>query len=84
MLNKQDIALLKGMLEIQKKDIILDVRDEIHSCISASEARMMAKMHDMKIDIIHDVAELIDGSILPQTSDLDRRVSRLERYVKIA
>ncbi|MFZ2681983.1 MAG: hypothetical protein WAZ14_02740 [Patescibacteria group bacterium] len=88
MLTKTDISLLKGMFETQKKDIILDMRDEtrsvINAAITASEQRMTNKLDklEQKIDrVASDAAELIGDSILPQIDELRRADARIKKFV---
>lgn len=69
MFNKQDIVILKGMFTDVKKEM----RDELQSTVQASENR-----------IISQITEFIDSRILPQISDLDRRVTKIEQHPKFA
>ncbi|MDQ5952344.1 MAG: hypothetical protein QG626_472 [Patescibacteria group bacterium] len=68
MFDKQDIAILKGMFS----DVKIEMRDEIR----AESLRLENK-------ILHGVAEMFDISILPQVSELDHRVTNLERRVRL-
>lgn len=80
MLTKKDIALLKGMFD----DVKTEMRDEFHSCIAASEARLTVKIDrlDKKIDhVAEDTAELIGNSILPQIAELQHEDIRIKKFV---
>lgn len=61
-------------------DLRLDIRDEIHSVVSASETRTMKKMdemgrelrkemHGIKEEIIDGITDVLDESVLPQLDE---------------
>lgn len=82
MLSKKDIALLKGMFE----DLKTDVRDEFRSCISASEARITARMNKLERDISQvaaDAAEMIGESVLPRIEALEYRTDKIEKHLQL-
>ena len=65
-------------------DFRLDVRDEIHSCVSGSEGRMTKKMTEIKEEIIDGITEILDESILPQIADLRSDVDRIKTRLQMA
>lgn len=65
-------------------DLRLDVRDEIHSCVSASETRMTKKMIEIKEEIIDGITEIIDEGIFPQISDLRVDVDQIKVRLQMA
>lgn len=81
MLDKNDIRLLSEMFDQKLSDFKVEVRDEIRSCISASEFRIMRMMHEMKEDILDGVADMVTGQIIPQIDDHESRLVRLEHHV---
>lgn len=99
MANKKDVAVTRGVLievltaalkeqdvrfDQKLHDLRLDVRDEIHSCISASEKRMMKRMDEIKEEIIDGITEVIDEGILPQISDLRTDVDHSKVRLQMA
>ena len=76
MLDAKDIQLLQGMFEAQEIRIqfqIHTVRDEIIN-------RLNTEMHTVRDDII----DVNNNGVLPQIEKLDHRVTRLERWARIA
>ncbi len=78
------IALMRGMFQEQEKrfdqkldDVKENLRDEMRSCISASEARI-------KTEIIDGITNILDESILPQISDLRTDVDRIKVRLQLA
>ncbi len=72
-------------------DFRLDIRDEIHSCIAASEVRTMKKldelrteMHTIKEEIIDGITDVLDESVLPQIVDLRTDVDRITVRLQMA
>lgn len=99
MANKKDVAVTRGVLievltaalkeqnvrfDQKLHGLRLDVRDEIHSCISASEKRMMKRMDEIKEEIIDGITEVIDEGILPQISDLRTDVGHIKVRLQMA
>ncbi len=86
MLDTSDIQILKQMfgemLHGELDDFKVEVRDEIRSCISGSEARMMremGKIRDEMREMKEDIVETISEGILPQIDDHETRLVRLEQ-----
>ena len=91
MLDKQDIALLEGLFEKQEKrfdikleNLKIDLRDEIHSNISASEARMIARMDAMEKRIVSDITDFIDDAILPQIEKHNVDIRHIKTHLNLA
>lgn len=89
-------VVTKDVLRGELDDVKVEMRDEIHSCIAASEHRMMkrmdqiidsakedlvTRMDDMKEEILDGVSDIIGDRIVPQIDDHDIRITRLERRV---
>ncbi len=72
-------VVTKDVLRGELDDVKVEMRDEIHSCIAASEHRMMKRMDAMEERILDGVADIISDRILPQLDDHDVRLIRLER-----
>lgn len=75
---------MRGMFQEQEKrfdqkldDVKENLRDEMRSCISASEARI-------KTEIIDGITNILDESILPQISDLRTDVDRIKVRLQLA
>ncbi len=66
MLDKNDIQILREMFRENK----LDIRDEMHAMIRASEHR-----------IIGEITDFIANAILPQIDDHEVRIGRLEKRI---
>lgn len=83
-------VVTKDVLRGELDDVKVEMRDEIHSCLSASECRTMKKIEEtrknllqrmdkMEEEILDGVSEIIGDRILPQIDDHDIRLVRLER-----
>jgi len=92
----QDV-LPRMFLEQEKKfdqkleDLRLDIRDEIHSVVKASEAGLIRRMEDIEEkltkrtdDGFSSVLELIDGGLIPQIQEHDRDMHLIKRHLKLA
>lgn len=77
MFDKQDIAHLREMFETYRKDTVVEIRDEMNSCIAASEARL-------RRGIVSDITDFIDHAIVPQINDLHAEDARIRRFVGMA
>lgn len=86
MLDQQDIELLRGMFADQDKRFLAaikdnnhelkrEIRDETHSLLRATEVRMDVKLEKIKTEIVTEVADMLDTSILPQIADLQRDIA---------
>ncbi len=80
MLNKNDQVVIATIVKEIVTDIVeqnnhllkRDMRDEIHSATRA-----------MKREIVTEIAELLDHSVLPQITDLESEVTRLKVKVGV-
>lgn len=100
MLDAQDIALLRGMFseqetrilgivkrnnDVLRSDIMVDVRDEMHSCITAavgsSEKRVMNRIDQLIFDVRLCFAEILDERILPQITHLQEEIYFIKHHV---
>ncbi len=73
----------------QKLDDLKEgLRDEMRSCISASEARMTSRMDGalerVKTEIIDAIGEILDESVLLQISDLQTDMRRVKNHLQMA
>lgn len=69
MFTKKDIEILKGMFLENNAILRLEMRDEMHALIIASENRLRKDIHQVR----EGVVELIDSTILPQIADFAAR-----------
>ncbi len=92
MLSKKDIQVLRDVftennrewdkrLDIRFSDFKHEVRDEIRSCISASESRMTKMMHEIKDEILEGVTDIVGNEIVPQIDNHESRLVFLEQRV---
>ncbi len=77
MFTKKDIEILKGMFLENNAILRLEIRDEMHALITATENRLRKDINQVR----EDVVELIDSTILPQISDLQHDVGRIKRHI---
>jgi len=52
--------------------------DLLRQEIRASESRLEKKIEASELKVLNGVSEMLDGNIVPQIEDLDRRVTKLE------
>lgn len=94
MLSKKDITLLQGMfheqeerfdkkMDIKLHDLRLDMRDELHAVVKATEVSILRKMDEkmttMKEEIIDAVIDALDEGILPQIAELQQDMVKVKR-----
>lgn len=95
MLSQKDIALLRGMFQEQDSrfdqklcDLRLDVRDDIHSCIVASEKRMMRnleeRLNEVKVEIIDGITDILDEFVFPPITELETDMTRVKGRLQMA
>lgn len=65
-------------------DLKVDLRDEMHSSISASEHRLMAKMDALEVRVVSNVCDFLDQAIIPQIKDLQTDVVVIKQHLKLA
>ncbi len=75
---------LKTNNEVFGRDLKREIRDEMHSSISASENRVMKRMELLRLEMSLDMANFFDDRILPQIDRLDVRLNRVEKILKLA
>ena len=71
-------------LDQRFRDFRLDIRDEIHSCISASEKRMMKYIHEVKIEIIDGITDTLDEFVFPPIAELKADMARVKDRLQMA
>jgi hypothetical protein len=81
MLEKQDIAILKGMFEVFRKDITTEMRDETRALIAASENRLRI---GLRADIIADIGDLLETSVFVPLKELQKDNLRIKRHIGLA
>ncbi len=95
MKNTEVVTLVRGLFQEQEtrlgqklEDLKENLRDEMHSCISASEHRMMNRMDGalerVKTEIIDAIGEIFDESVLPQISDLQIDMRQVKNHLQMA
>jgi|GEM_PF-4650819 hypothetical protein len=100
MLEKQDIAILKGMFEVQKKEIderftLIDKRfmaidgrfgkmDERFESIERRLDKMSFSLVQMKADIIADIGDLLESSVFIPLNELRQDNIRIKRHINLA
>ncbi len=77
MLEKQDIAILKGMFDLQKESIVTGILLEVRDM-------MQNLRRDLRKEISLDIAEFLETSILPQIDDHSREIVRIKRHINLA
>jgi hypothetical protein len=84
MLDKQDIAILKGMFA----DAKIDMHDELKVLFAVSENKLITRMDRLAAelrteikDMRNEIVDLIDDSILPQIEALRQEDARIKKFV---
>ena len=83
-MNENDIIQLKALFAEQDKrfvvalkqnnqDLKVEIRDEVHELIVAEEKR-----------IISAVGEILDASVLPQITELQREITVIKQHLQLA
>ena len=83
-MNENDIIQLKALFAEQDKrfvvalkqnnqDLKVEIRDEVHELIVAEEKR-----------IISAVGEILDESVLPQITELQREITVIKQHLQLA
>ncbi len=83
-MNENDIIQLKALFAEQDKrfvvalkqnnqDLKVEIRDEVHALIVAAEKR-----------IISAVGEILDASVLPQITELQREITVIKQHLQLA
>ncbi len=83
-MDAKDIAQLRELFAEQDKkftvalkqnnqDLKVEIRDEVHAVIAASEKR-----------IIDAVGEILDASVLPQITELQREITVIKQHLQLA
>lgn len=68
-------------------DLKMNLRDEIHSTVKASEAGLIRRMDALEQEMkegFQTVLEVIDEGIDPQIQEQKKDIAFLKRYLKIA
>ncbi|MEK9155316.1 MAG: hypothetical protein AAB839_01585 [Patescibacteria group bacterium] len=95
MLNTKDIALLQGMFQEQEKrsdqkldqkleDLKINLRDEIHSTVKASEAGLIRRMDAMEERLHKDLEEFIDDNYSPRMYEAEQQILKISSHLKLA
>lgn len=102
MLDTNDIRVLQGMFEASENktearfkqldqkinDLESNLRDQIHSTVSASEQRMTAKIaaaiEASERKIILDICDFLDQAIIPQLDQHDHEIKFIKHTLKLA
>ncbi len=92
MLNKKDIAILRGMFaennEIFGRQLKREIRDETYSIVNAavfaSEQRLIKRMDEIKEEIIDGITEVIDDGVLPQIEEHRVETVKIKQYLQLA
>ncbi len=81
----------RDILSQNNADLKREIRDEMHSLISASEYRTTARIDNlsMKVDglkseIVSEVCEVISDAILPQIHELQVDMRLVKNHLKLA
>lgn len=88
MLDAQDIATLRQMFAEQdrrfvdamkenNKDLKIEIREETHALIAASEKRVIET-------IVSSIGEILDTSVLPQIAELQRDTTIVKQHLQLA
>ena len=85
---KEEFGLHEARFDQRLDDLKENIRDEMRSCISASETRMTNRMDGalerVKTEIIDAIGEILDESVLPQISDLQADMRRVKNHLQMA
>ncbi len=96
MLNKKDIAILRGMFcelliennEIFGRQLKREICDETYSIVNAavfaSEQRLIKRMDEIKEEIIGGITEVIDEGVLPQIEEHRIEIVKIKQHLQLA
>lgn len=99
MLNAKDIAVLQGMfldqekrfdrkleerLEANNHILKREIRDEMHSLMKASEAGLIRRMDEMKVEIVDGILEVLNDDVLPRVHVLEEDMIVVKHELKLA
>ncbi len=84
MLDKNDIQIIRDLFQENNAILKREIRDEMHSCIAASEVRTMEKMEKMKEEIIDGITDVLDDSILPRLEEHENDIRLIKRRLQLA
>ncbi len=84
--------VVQDLLEQNNHMLKREIRDEIYSANKALENQLRRDMQQMRLDIysnmqkmrveiVTDIGEILDQSILPQITSLDHRVLKIENQL---
>lgn len=85
---EEQLAKQDKRFDIKLENLKVDLRDEIHSCVSASETRMISRMDMIAINlrkgIVSDIVDFVDEAILPQIEQHNLDIARINTHLKLA
>ncbi len=98
MLDKEDIAVLRGMFTENNAILKREIRDELHSVVNAavfaSEQRMMKEFERVQKEFerVHEeiegvkdaVIDLVDETIMPKIEDNRMEIVAIKRHLSLA
>lgn len=96
MLDTKDIQMLERMFgkilaeglrannEVFGSQLKREIRDEMRALLSASETRIMKKAHEIKVEIIDGITDVLDEGVLPRLDEHDREIRVIKRHLKLA
>ncbi len=71
--------MIKDAIEQNNHVLKLELRDEIYAMNKAMENRLVKKIDDTRREIVSDIGDILDSSILPQITELQFDVARLKQ-----
>ncbi len=85
---------VQDLLEQNNHILKLELRDEMYAMNKAMENRLIVRMdnmecglrqemRDMRTEIVTDIGEILDQAILPQISDYDHRIFKIENQLAV-
>lgn len=83
--------MIHEQLEINNHILKMEIRDEVHSLIKASEAGLIRRMDVLEEKLtkrmdegFSSVLELIDDGLIPQIQEHERDIQLIKRELKLA
>lgn len=85
-------SIVQELLEQNNHMLKREIRDEIYAVNKATENRLIVRMdnmerglrqemRDMRTEIVTDIGEILDQSILPQISNHEHRIFKIENQL---
>lgn len=84
MLDIQDIAILRGMFTENNRIFKVEIRDEMHALIKASEAGLIREIQATESRILEAMGSMMDVQIAPRLEEHDADILTIKQHLRLA